>query len=660
MSEPRKCSKCGAELPAGAAGVHCPQCLLTLGLATTQPAAPALNKTVFIPFVPGPPGEKEGDRIGRYTLLEKLGEGGMGTVWKAEQAGPVRFTVALKVIKPGVDAKDAIARFEAERQTLALMDHSNIAKLLDTGATETGRPYFVTEYVGGVTITDYCDRHTLATRQRLELFIQVCHAIEHAHRHGIIHRDIKPLNILVTLPKGENVPVPKVIDFGLARPVGGQMLGDNIVHTARGEFMGTPVYMSAEQAEMSGLDIDARSDIYSLGVLLYELLTGQTPLDAGRLAQAGRLGIPDIIRHEDLPPPSTKLSALDSKDLEKAAKHRQTEPRKLIRLVQGDLDWIVMKCLEKDRTRRYKSAEALATDVQRFLNHEPVVQPAPMAYRLQKLIRRNKLAFTVGSVAAFCAIIALLAQFAMFRGGLKNPPPKVLPESVKALAAAGVLSLSYAGAPPAPPPGAVVPQLRFAIQAIRRGAAEFRPLQDGDTLASEVDHYRLVAQPLSQGYLYIFQVDAAGKTQWLFPKNTFEFSSGANPIKPDQVLQLPPEEKRKTFRLDRTAGIEHVYIVFSAAPWPELEIALARPSQPLLPSGSMAAAVQQPNRLQTRGIETIDDTPPLAGASESPSAERIDGGMTSKLSVGGQTFKSSGAFMVVERWFKHVSPSVVE
>jgi serine/threonine protein kinase len=347
---------------------------------------------------------KAGDRIDRYKLLEQIGEGGCGVVYMAEQEEPVRRRVALKVIKLGMDTRQVIARFEAERQALALMDHANIAKVLDAGTTAAGRPFFVMELVRGVRITDYCDRHNLSTRQRLELFVQVCHAIQHAHQKGIIHRDIKPSNILVTVD--EDVPRPKVIDFGIAKATTGQRLTDMTLHTAFEQFIGTPAYMSPEQAEMSGLDIDTRSDIYALGVLLYELLTGRTPFDARRLLEAALDELRRVIREEEPPRPSTRLSRLGPDEQTTVAKRRDSLPPKLINLVRGDLDWIVMKCLEKDRTRRYETANALATDVERHLNNEPVLaRPPTFRYRFTKLIRRNKLAFASTSAVSLALLI---------------------------------------------------------------------------------------------------------------------------------------------------------------------------------------------------------------------------------------------------------------
>src|SRR5216117_3200153 len=297
--------------------------------------------------------EKAGDRIDRYKLLLQIGEGGCGVVYMAEQEEPVRRRVALKVIKLGMDTRNVIARFEAERQALSLMDHPNIAKVLDAGATDTGRPYFVMELVRGMKITDYCDQNHLSTEERLKLFTQVCQAIQHAHQKGIIHRDIKPSNILVTMSEPGARGCPKVIDFGIAKATTGQHLTDKTVFTAFEQFIGTPAYMSPEQAMLTSLDIDTRTDIYALGVLLYELLTGRTPFDQNELLASGLDEIRRMIREKEPLRPSTRLSTMAAEALTTAAHHRQTDGPKLIHLLRGDLDWIAMKCLEKERARRY-------------------------------------------------------------------------------------------------------------------------------------------------------------------------------------------------------------------------------------------------------------------------------------------------------------------
>jgi serine/threonine protein kinase/WD40 repeat protein len=347
--------------------------------------------------------EKPGDVIGRYKLLQKIGEGGCGVVWMAEQEEPVRRRVALKVIKLGMDTKSVVARFEAERQALAMMDHPCIAKVHDAGATETGRPFFVMELVRGIPITKYCDENHLTPNDRLELFIKVCQAIQHAHQKGVIHRDIKPSNILVTVNDGQ--PTPKVIDFGIAKATQGR-LTDATVFTAFEQFIGTPVYMSPEQAEMSSLDIDTRTDVYSLGVLLYELLTGRPPFDARTFAQAGVDQIRKQIREVEPPRPSARLRTLDDEERTTIARLRGTAESQLSIVLRGDLDWIVMRCIEKDRTRRYDTANGLAMDIQRYLRNEPVVaRPPSTAYLLQKLIRRHQYGFV--AAAAVLTVVGL-------------------------------------------------------------------------------------------------------------------------------------------------------------------------------------------------------------------------------------------------------------
>ncbi len=358
-----------------------------------------------------PLGETAGNVIGRYKLLQAIGEGGFGSVWMAEQLEPVRRKVALKIIKLGMDSKQVVARFEAERQALARMDHPNIAKVLDGGVTDNGRPFFVMELVRGVPITEYCDAAKLPARERLELFTLVCHAVQHAHQKGIIHRDIKPSNVLVTLHDGR--PVPMVIDFGIAKATSGS-LTEKTLFTEFRQFLGTPEYMSPEQAEISGLDVDTRADIYSLGVLLYELLTGTTPLDPGTLRSAAYDEILRMIREVEPQRPSTRVSTLGERRLV-VASARATEPNGLQRLMRGDLDWIVMKALEKERTRRYESATSFADDVQRYLAHEPVVaRPPSRVYKLAKFMRRNRV--VVG--AAALVVFALIAGSAAATIGL--------------------------------------------------------------------------------------------------------------------------------------------------------------------------------------------------------------------------------------------------
>ncbi len=364
--------------------------------------APAVARTIDMPAEPRI-AAAPGTVIGPYKLLQQIGEGGMGVVYMAEQAAPVRRKVALKIIKPGMDTREVIARFEAERQALALMDHPNIARVFDAGATDAGRPYFVMELVRGVPITDYCDQNNLPIHERLELFITVCHAVQHAHQKGIIHRDIKPSNVLVTLHDGR--PVPKVIDFGVAKAIG-QQLTDKTLFTQFAQMVGTPLYMSPEQAELTGLDIDTRGDIYSLGVMLYELLTGTTPFEGGRMKKAALDEIRRMIREEDPPSPSMRLSSTAGEAQTAVAAHRHIDPKGLSRLVRGDLDWIVMKALEKDRTRRYETANGFAADIVRYLSDEPVEAcPPSSTYRFRKFARRNRVAFSTAALVLGALVV---------------------------------------------------------------------------------------------------------------------------------------------------------------------------------------------------------------------------------------------------------------
>ncbi len=370
-----------------------------------QPAAPLGGTNTFIPSpLLETLSETVGTVIGPYKLVEQIGEGGFGLVFMAEQQQPIRRKVAIKVLKPGMDTRQVIARFEAERQALALMDHPNIAQIFDGGETVSGRPYFVMELVKGAAITEFCDQSRLTLNERLELFVHVCQAVQHAHQKGIIHRDIKPSNVLVTLHDG--TPVVKVIDFGIAKAVG-QQLTDKTLFTNFAQMIGTPVYMSPEQAALSAVDVDTRSDIYSLGVLLYELLTGTTPFNVDRLRKVGYDEMRRIIREEEPPRPSARASTLAHADTTVSEK-RQNNPKGLTQPLRGDLDCMVMKAMEKDRNRRYETANGFARDVHRYLADEPVeAQPPSMRYRLGKFLRRNKAGLRIAAAAALVLILAV-------------------------------------------------------------------------------------------------------------------------------------------------------------------------------------------------------------------------------------------------------------
>jgi serine/threonine protein kinase/Tol biopolymer transport system component/Tfp pilus assembly protein PilF len=393
--------------------------------ARIQALLRAHDQAGFLPAYPSNPevtlsaapiSECPGTIIGRYKLLEKIGEGGMAVVYMAEQTEPIQRKVALKIIKLGMDTRQVIARFEAERQALALMDHPNIAKVLDAGATEAGRPYFVMELVQGVSVTKYCDTNSLSTKDRLALFLQVCHAVQHAHQKGIIHRDIKPSNVMVTHHDGK--PVPKVIDFGIAKATN-QKLTEKTLFTRYAHLIGTPAYMSPEQAELSDLDIDTRSDIYSLGVLLYELLTGTTPFSEEELRQAGYFEMQRVIREQEPVKPSTRISTLGHTSTE-IAERRGSTPDLLRKAIRGDLDWIVMKSLEKDRVRRYETASGLAEDIRRHLEHEPILARSPgAAYRVQKFLRRHRTQMLAALAVAILAVAGVIVLSLWHRNRLQ-------------------------------------------------------------------------------------------------------------------------------------------------------------------------------------------------------------------------------------------------
>src|SRR4051812_7476811 len=365
-----------------------------------------------------PIAERPGMYIGPYKLMEQIGEGGMGLVFVAEQHQPVRRKVALKVIKPGMDTRQVVARFEAERQALAMMDHPHIARVLDAGTTDGGRPYFVMELVRGVPITEYCDANKLTPRERLGLFIQVCQAVQHAHQKGVIHRDLKPSNILVAPHDG--VPLVKVIDFSVAKALG-QQLTEKTIDTRFAQMIGTPLYMSPEQAEVNQLDVDTRSDVYSLGVLLYELLTGTTPFDRQRFQKAAFDEIRRIIKEEEPPKPSTRLTALGA-TLTTVSARRGTDPARLSKLVRGELDWIVMRCLEKDRARRYETVAGLAKDVQHYLADEAVeARPASVWYRLRRGQPRARAPSAWTPAGSPCSLRGA-GRVSRAAGGPRGPP----------------------------------------------------------------------------------------------------------------------------------------------------------------------------------------------------------------------------------------------
>ncbi len=401
MSQEKRCPQCGGVLPGNTPEGQCPRCIMKLV------AVPEDDDT----HVLSDPIESPGTVIGPYKLLEKIGEGGMAVVYMAEQERPLRRRVALKIIKFGMDTRQVVARFDVERQALAMMDHPNIARVFDAGTTETGRPYFVMELVRGLSITEYCDRNCLGMRERLNLFIPVCNAVHHAHQKGIIHRDLKPSNIMVTLHDGE--PVPKVIDFGIAKATN-QRLTEQTVFTRYAEMIGTPEYMSPEQAEMSGLDVDTRTDIYSLGVVLYELLTGALPFDPAMLRSAALGEVQRIIREEEPLRPSTRLSSL-GETAQRIAEVRRTDVAALSKSLQNELEWIPLKALRKDRTRRYRSAYEFADDIRNYLSGAPLIAgPESTAYRIRKLLRRHRVPVATAAVIAVMLIVGFAISTSLY------------------------------------------------------------------------------------------------------------------------------------------------------------------------------------------------------------------------------------------------------
>jgi serine/threonine protein kinase len=399
MADERRCPRCGAVLAAG--GGECARCLLALGL--TEGLTPQTDPGLSSPET----GAELPERIGAYRILDTLGAGGMGVVYLAEQEEPVRRRVALKVVRAGLDSGDVLGRFEAERPALAGMDHRGIARVFDAGTTDDGRPYFAMEWVA-VPITEYCDREQLTSRQRLELFADVCDAVQHAHAKGILHRDLKPSNVLVTEAEGR--PCPKVLDLGMAKVLGLKP-GPQALYTALGLLAGSAGYVTPEQADPGSPGVDARSDVYSLGILLYELLVGEPPFEPRRLRQTGWAGLVRIIQHEEPPRPSVRVTTLTSAAATEVAQRRRTEPRRLARELRGDLDWIVLKALEKDRSRRYQSAHELGLDVQRKLQDEPVVARSPsLVNRIGRTLRRLRLVLAALAAMPSSLLAGLVAS----------------------------------------------------------------------------------------------------------------------------------------------------------------------------------------------------------------------------------------------------------
>ncbi len=542
--------------------------------------------------------EGPGSVIGRYKLLQKVGEGGMGVVYMAEQTDPVTRKVALKIIKLGMDTKQVVARFEAERQALAMMDHPNIAKVFNAGATDSGRPYFVMELVRGVPITDYCDKNKLSTQERLALFIPVCQAIQHAHQKGVIHRDIKPGNVMVTLDDG--APHPMVIDFGIAKATN-QKLTEKTLFTNYAQMIGTPAYMSPEQAEMSKLDVDTRTDVYSLGVLLYELLTGTTPFPSKELLSLGYGEMQKIIAEREPPKPSTRLSTMRDEERTVVAKNRSIEASALGRVFQGDLDWIVMKALEKDRTHRYETVNGLVSDVRRHLGNEPISAAAPtFRYQFQKFVRRNR---SYARVAATVAVLLVVATAVATFQAVRATRAKQLAETARrAEERARTAELN-----------ARIPAQEKQKEAETAAAAQSRERMRAEGFLEQIQLQRanelLDGQEATLGITYLGQVLRRNPTNQVAAARLVSAlirprsQSLIEPMRHDDALRVvqfsPDGEKVVTASFDRTARV-----------WD------ARTGQPLIPAMEHAKSIG--------GVEFSPDGRRIVTASDDSTARIWD------------------------------------